>query len=73
MGFLTAQSDTDFESQFFDCQNDSNAPDNICLVYVPYTEHAICETPGSPDLAECDLIAANHVAEAIQYRPRVGM
>jgi len=25
------------------------------------------------DLAECDSIAANHLAEAIQYRPRVGM
>ncbi len=25
------------------------------------------------DLAECDLIAASHLAEAIQYRPRVGM
>ena len=25
------------------------------------------------DLAEVDMIAANHVAEAVQYRPRVGM
>ncbi len=25
------------------------------------------------DLAECDSIAANHLAEAIQYRPRVGV
>ena len=25
------------------------------------------------DWAECDVIAANHLAEAIQYRPRVGM
>ena len=25
------------------------------------------------NLAECDVIAANHLAEAIQYRPRVGM
>ncbi|MFL5592498.1 MAG: hypothetical protein ACJ8DI_33285 [Ktedonobacteraceae bacterium] len=25
------------------------------------------------DLVDCDLIAANHVAEAIQYLPRVGM
>src|SRR6266567_610521 len=33
--------------KFFDCQNDSNARDKICLVYVPYTEHAICETPAS--------------------------
>src|SRR5256885_8616689 len=26
--------------KFFNCQNDSNAPDSICLIYVPYTEHA---------------------------------
>ena len=25
------------------------------------------------DLAECDVIAANYLAEAIQYRPRVGV
>ncbi len=32
--------------KFFDCQNDSNTPDKICLIYVPHTEHNICETPG---------------------------
>ncbi len=34
-------------SKFVDCVDESNNPNRICLIYVPYTEHAICETPGS--------------------------
>lgn len=39
--------------KFFDCQNDSGSPDKICLIYVPYTEHSICETIGSVPRAMC--------------------
>jgi predicted HTH transcriptional regulator len=30
--------------KLIDCQNESGVPDNICLIFVPYTEYAICET-----------------------------
>src|SRR6266566_5559091 len=30
--------------KLFDCQNESDLSDNICLIFVPYTEYAICET-----------------------------
>jgi predicted HTH transcriptional regulator len=34
-------------AKFFDCQNELGLPDFVCLIYVPYTEYAICETFGS--------------------------
>lgn len=34
-------------SKFVDCVDDTTNPNRICLIYVPYTEHAICETPGN--------------------------
>jgi len=30
--------------RFFDCHNESNTPDILCLIYVPHTEYGICET-----------------------------
>ncbi len=30
--------------KLIDCQNESGVPDTICLIFVPYTEYAICET-----------------------------
>src|SRR5580693_5142680 len=34
-------------SKFVDCVDDTTNQNRICLIYVPYTEHAICETPGN--------------------------
>lgn len=31
-------------ARFFSCQNEAGLPDNICLIFVPHTEYAICET-----------------------------
>lgn len=32
--------------RFHDCPNSSGRPDAICLIYVPYSERQLCETPG---------------------------
>jgi predicted HTH transcriptional regulator len=32
-------------SRLVDCSDDEKKPNRICLIYVPYSEHAICETP----------------------------
>jgi len=38
-------------SQFFDCTDDLKNPNRVCFIYVPYSEHAICETLHSPPRA----------------------
>ncbi|HEY9692436.1 MAG TPA: RNA-binding domain-containing protein [Oculatellaceae cyanobacterium] len=35
------------QAKFFDCQNDFDTPDKICLIYIPYTAQRICETIGN--------------------------
>jgi predicted HTH transcriptional regulator len=35
------------QAKFVDCKNESGDEDEICLIYVPYTPHQICETTGN--------------------------
>jgi predicted HTH transcriptional regulator len=32
------------QAKFFECINQSNQPNSICLIYIPYTERRICQT-----------------------------
>jgi predicted HTH transcriptional regulator len=34
------------EAKFHDCMDETGSPNKICLIYTPYTDNAICETPG---------------------------
>lgn len=33
--------------KLFACKDDSNSPNKIALIYVPYAEHGVCQTPGN--------------------------
>lgn len=34
------------EARFHDCTDETGSPNKVCLIYTPYTDNAICETPG---------------------------
>ena len=34
------------EAKFHDCMDETGRPNKVCLIYTPYTDNAICETPG---------------------------
>lgn len=45
--FNALLSDQSAQAKFFECTNDSEKQDFICLVYVPYTSRRICQTLGN--------------------------
>lgn len=34
------------EAKFFDCIDEQNRQNRVCLIYTPHTDNAICDTPG---------------------------